>query len=476
MVIEKEIVLIEHEVCGRYELEFCMSSFKLSILKLPTASAAELTQRSLLLNKDYLVIGRSEKCDLVLFDEHRLISREHFSLKKQNTDWILTVLSTVNSVQVGDREVGSNEQHILVEGEHIFLGAYELLFETALDDNKTQFAPIDASKDNDPFGSLPKNNVSPILSDDDPFGFLDKIEPTVSAAPDPLLLSGVVDVFGLDEVKIASSPTISVLDIGGISANVDTDPFAFMNGSSMSDNVLNSEQGAVVDVFGLDSTSPDKLSTPIINDSPSPFEHIHPINEPIPMPVINNEDTTSVSSLINTDSKKLLIDALGLDYERFANIDEKELIQRVGFLLSNSMSLIVDLLRLRSVTKVEVGTVATTLAINNNNPLKYSPNSVVALGYLLGKQQIGFMSYQEAVKSTREDLVSYNKDLLNVTQKLGKHILQELSPVTIETNLDAKGGFSLKIPVQREAKLWTEYKKIHESCDANLDQIIKKVF
>lgn len=444
-------------------------SFQLTILKLP--AAAKLNQRSLVLvDKDYFIIGRGDDADLVLPDEYNLISRKHFSLEKRGTDWLLTVLSTVNAVQIGDREVQCNEKHMLVEGENILLGTYELVFERATDNSKTQFAPVDTTKNIDPFAGFSQNTTS-APNENDPFGFLGQIEP-VSTSPNSLPLSGVLDIFGID-VPNDIDPSTPVIDFGGTPNNPEpkTDPFEFMNNNLVSQS--SAEQAVVVDVFGLDNPQQSK---PITNGNPLSSGHIHPIHESMPMPITEGFDSPILPSLTNTDTKKLLIEALGLDYERFATIDEKELIQRVGFLLSNSLTLIVDLLRLRSATKVEVGTAATTLTVNHNNPLKYSPNSVVALGYLLGKQQIGFMSYQEAVKSTREDLVSYNKDLLNVTQKLGKHILQELSPVIIEKNLDAKGGFSLKIPVQREAKLWTEYKKIHESCGANLDQIIKKVF
>lgn len=448
--------------------------FKLSILKLPSSSSTELSKRSLLLDKELFIVGRSDTCDLVLFDEHRLISREHFSLRKQGGNWLLTVISSVNSVQINDRDVASNESHLLIEGEHIFLGAYELLFERAIDDNRTQFAPMEVAKNKEKFPFEEFDN-KPISESHDPFDFINDIGSNVADIPTIESASvGVVDVFGLDTT--APDPWQDIRE----TKHSESNPFDLMGtniaegyekSTKQSSHELMSED--VVDIFGL---SNNNYTAKEVNQKDSSYDHAHPINESINniLPIIKEQEN-SLPSIVS-DTKKLLIDALGLDYERFVNIDEKELIQRVGFLLSNSLNLIVDLLRLRSVTKLEVGTAATTLTINHNNPLKYSPNSVVALGYLLGKPQIGFMSYQEAIKATKEDLVSYNKDLLNVTQKLGKHILQELSPVTIESSLESKGGFALKIPVQREAKLWTEYKKLHETCDANLDQIIKKVF
>lgn len=434
-------------------------SFRLHILKLPTASLAETNKRSLLLNKDLLVVGRSEKCDLVLFDEHRLISREHFTLQRQNEDWVLHVVSTVNSVQINEREVGSSERHLLQEGEHIFVGAYELRFERVVDDSKTQFAPVEVAK-NKELSPLEEFTISNTVSvEQDPFAdFLQDVKKEFNSTPDTFSpsdmggRSGVVDVFGLDTPSDVLMP--SSFDI-----QEEKTELPIISGT--------------VDIFGLDSHSKQKEEPQ--SAAAVSFEHAHPIHEPMtnlsalgfnPNLVLNEGNTT----------KRLLIEALGLEYERFSTLDEKELIDKIGFLLSSSLGVIVDLLRLRSATKLEVGTVATTLTVNNNNPLKYSPNAVVALGYLLGKPQIGFMSYQDSMKSTRDDLVAYNRDLLNVTQKLGKQILKELSPVTIEADLDSKGGFSAKIPVQREAKLWAEYKKQYESCDVNLDQIIKKVF
>lgn len=448
--------------------------FKLSILKFPAESASELIKRSLVLDRDYFVVGRSDTCDLVLLDNTRMISREHFSLKKQGQNWLLTVVSATNSVQINHREVGASDKHILEEGEHIFLGTYELLFERVLDESKTIF-PMEAPKAQEqfPFPELDNNATSVSTAHIDPFGFISCIEPQANPilVTTDLMPSTVVDVFGLDNPKELSTSNL-----------LEVDPFDFINGvePNISSQGIVEPKSSAIHIFGLDNDKSNSIPKEFTNSIDVSLVHTHPINESISqhaiIPVVNAYDGTLNSQLTDAETKRLLIEALGLDYERFATIDEKELINKVGFLLSKSLGIIIDLLRLRSATKLEVGTIATTLAVNNNNPLKYSPNSVVALGYLLNKPQLGFMPHQESIKEAKEDLLSYNKDLLNVTQKLGKYILKELSPVTIETNLTAKGGFSLKIPVQREAKLWTEYKKLHESCDENLDQIIKKVF
>lgn len=528
-------------------------TLKLCIVKFPSAVAGTISLQPVKVGGTPVIIGREEKCSLVLSDPKRFVSREHCRIVSEGGNLVLWVVSKTNGVQIDNRDVEPGEKHILSLGERIIIGEYELALEEDIDTESTQYIPVVPA----PVGLLvPESHSSQKLSSDDPFGFNSPSDNFLLPNDSPSALGGVFAAntdFNSQQSKSSShafepSNPFAELDepfpdknnnsnIQQPSSNVfvPSDPFAELDkpfpDSKANSNIQQPSSNLFVpsDPFAeLDEPFTDKnnnsrtqesnrhtlvddnpfaelgisgvpVSDPLEkNDDPHGFNdswinfkvkpveigassinHVQPINEPF-SPKAESEPIAKESKSISNNNEeaitKLLIDALGVDADRIVGVDDKELVQRVGLLLNKSVDLILTLLRLRAEVKDEMGDGRTGLSTDANNPLKISPNVVVALNFLLGKPVPGFMNYNKAIKAAADDIIDHDRSLLTVPQYACQDILQQLSPEKIEEEVEKIGGIGIKIQIQKDAKCWAQYKKTHTACHANLDQVIKKAF
>ncbi len=84
-----------------------------------------------------LLVGRSAMCRLVLDDP--LVSRQHAEFRVENGVVVLHDLKSVNGVFVNGQKIGSEEGFALVDGDHISIGNYELIFRSSLAENTSQY-------------------------------------------------------------------------------------------------------------------------------------------------------------------------------------------------------------------------------------------------------------------------------------------------------------------------------------------------
>ncbi|MEN9429260.1 MAG: hypothetical protein RJA86_119 [Pseudomonadota bacterium] len=498
-------------------------TLKLCIVKFPSAVAGKISLQPVTVGNAPVVIGREEKCSLVLSDPKRFVSREHCRIVHDGGNLVLWVISKTNGVQIDNRDVEPGEKHILSLGERIIIGEYELALEEDIDTESTQYIPVVPA----PVGLLvPESHSSQKLSSDDPFGFNSPSDNFLVPNDSPSALGGVFAAntdFNSQQSKSSShafepSNPFAELDepfpdknknsnIQQPSSNlfVPSDPFAELdepftdkndNSHTQASNrhtLVDDNPFAELGISGLPVSNPlERNDDPHgFNDSwinfkvkpveigASSINHVQPINEPFSQKAESESIAKESNSISNNNEEvitKLLIDALGVDADRIVGVDDKELVQRVGLLLNKSVDLIITLLRLRAEVKDEMGDGRTGLSTDANNPLKISPNVVVALNFLLGKPVLGFMNYNKAINLASDDVIDHNRRLLTVPQYACQHVLQQLSPEKIEEEVEKIGGIGIKIQIQKDAKCWAQYKKTHTACHANLDQVIKKAF
>ena len=163
-------------------------TLKLCIVKFPSAVAGTISLQPVTVGNAPVVIGRDEKCSLVLSDPKRFVSREHCRIVSEGGNLILWVVSKTNGVQIDNRDVEPGEKHILSLGERIIIGEYELALEEDIDTESTQYIPVVPA----PVGLLvPESHSSQKLSSDDPFGFNSPSDNFLVPNDSPSALGGV---------------------------------------------------------------------------------------------------------------------------------------------------------------------------------------------------------------------------------------------------------------------------------------------
>lgn len=480
---------------------------QLRIVKFPSAVAANISLQPITVGEEPLVIGRDEKCNLILPDTNRFVSREHCRIAMDGASLTLWVLSKVNGVQVDNRDVEPGEKHILSVGEKIIIGEYELALEQQADNESTQFIPSKPVKPiflepevksvtNDfDFGLEPQISPANPFAQSVPHHTEEQLSvPSQSFVPDNPFMDLAEPVPSLDnslgmqsvlnkDVFVPDNPFFALAEpVSSISSHafVPDNPFADLEQTAdipqvIPEKIEPTTNADTQDVSGFnDSWVNFKVDAPKLSETS--LNHVQPINEAF---VVKNEPITTYSKELKSNDETLmalLIKALGVDADRIIGVDDKEFVQRVGVLLNKSIELIVTLLRLRASVKDEMGDIRTLLNPHANNPLKISPNVVVALNFLLGKTELGFMNYASAINAAAEDIINHERSLLTVPQYACQQILSQLSPSEIESEVEKQGGLGIKIQIQKDAKSWNQYKKTYAECHANLDLVIKKAF
>lgn len=150
--------------------------------------------------------------------------------------------------------------------------------------------------------------------------------------------------------------------------------------------------------------------------------------------------------------------ALGLNMPE--SPEERERILRQGAeLLLTAVDGILMSLRNRADSKNDLRLPVTTMTLAGNNPLKFSPNSKVAVEYLLAPQESGMLPPTQAVVRAFEDLHAHHLGLLAGARAAVKASLEKVSPQQIENKLDASGPVRLN----RASRLWSAYCRTHRA-------------
>jgi type VI secretion system protein ImpI len=139
--------------------------------------------------------------------------------------------------------------------------------------------------------------------------------------------------------------------------------------------------------------------------------------------------------------------------------ERERVLRQSAELLLASVDGILMSLRNRADSKNDLRLPVTTMTLASNNPLKFSPNSNVAIQYLLAQPQTGILPPTQAVVQAFEDLHGHHMGLLAGARAAVKASLEKVSPQQVENKLDASGPVRLK----RASRLWSAYCRMHRA-------------
>jgi len=112
---------------------------------------------------------------------------------------------------------------------------------------------------------------------------------------------------------------------------------------------------------------------------------------------------------------------------------------------------------MRAAAKSELHADLTMIQVRGNNPLKFSPESAVALKMLLQPPMQGFMSGPAALRDAVIDLQSHQVGVMAGMRAALAAVLERFDPVQLETQLSSRSFIDSLIPSHRRAKLWELY-------------------
>jgi type VI secretion system FHA domain protein len=149
-------------------------------------------------------------------------------------------------------------------------------------------------------------------------------------------------------------------------------------------------------------------------------------------------------------------DGVGVDLP-LPNGPSPELFSAVGAMLRIAVNGIHRLIAMRTAAKTELHADLTMIQVRGNNPLKFAPESAVALKMLLQPPMQGFMSGPAALRDAVIDLQSHQIGVMAGMRAALGAVLERFDPVQLESQLSARSFIDAVMPSHRRAKLWELY-------------------
>lgn len=143
---------------------------------------------------------------------------------------------------------------------------------------------------------------------------------------------------------------------------------------------------------------------------------------------------------------------------------DEHTMERLGTLLRLLSQGVIDLLATRTLLKSEMHAAVTVIAVQGNNPLKFSPDACTALAFLLAPEPPrGFMAPELAVEEAMSDLLAHQMGMLSGMRAALEGVLLRFEPRRLEARLAPKSLLGGVLPMNRKAKLWEQFEALYEA-------------
>lgn len=152
-----------------------------------------------------------------------------------------------------------------------------------------------------------------------------------------------------------------------------------------------------------------------------------------------------------------LAQALGLG--DFPEQQLTQLVPEASAIISETVSRLIDLLRARSSIKNELRVQRTMIQATDNNPLKFSASSSEALRIMFSSGNQAYLSPNEAVKDSFDDLSDHQVAVLSGMRAAYDAMLKHFNP----DNLDRRFKNSSSLLSNKKAKNWEDFQEHYAS-------------
>jgi FHA domain-containing protein len=152
------------------------------------------------------------------------------------------------------------------------------------------------------------------------------------------------------------------------------------------------------------------------------------------------------------------------------------LMRLMGRLVHEATRGTVDLLMARAALKREIRAEVTMIVSRENNPLKFSPSTEVALGHLLSPPARGFMEADKAMRDAYDDLRAHQFAFLAGMRAALEGVLKRFDPAQLEGKLTQKSMLASLIPAKRKAGMWDVFTQLYAQISSEASDDFHELF
>lgn len=441
-----------------------------------------------------LTIGRGDDCDWVLDDPSRFLSKSHCFIDYVDGSYVLFDLSTNGTfVNGSDSALGRANSRVLSDGDRITMGDYQFAVRMSGAEAPAAAHSIDVDDPMAyPYGAEPRGNAPAAgrlpsweaeeTRPEDPFAFPSDNEADQRwarpAEPDHLPAEQVAfrppspqfqEIPEDWAAKPEPEPVRGKAPPRPIPADWSTPP------------ARPPEPPAPVAAPAPRPEPPPLPDEPptIQLRIPEPPRAAPPAASPVaaarpePAPAATPQPKPAPAG--GPDLLRLMLEAAGLDPDRFPAERGPEIATMFGEIARASVQGLIEALNARSALKGEFRIERTSIQPRNNNPLKFSATPVEAIGAILNPPLPAFAKGADAIAEGFRDLHAHQIGTVGGMEQALRHLLDTLSPAAIEAGTSG-GGLGGVLPGGRKAKLWDAYVALHRRTAETASNNIREVF
>lgn len=471
-------------------------------------------------------VGRHQRAGWVLLDDKKFLSGEHFSINCDGVNFFVVDTST-NGTFINDsiHPLGKNNSHKLTERDRIRLGEYVIICTV---DNVSS-APQSNYPSDFPDSSPSHDSHDPFFSSGGHFDSSSKqasnkkddkaYDPYSNSSKSSFVDSNMAGVFGeASSVEDFSDPFFSSdesfspnetpfdkeLDKNIMEAdspiNIHTPiPARPSNPSSNSPvrvpaEVFNNIDETEEDVFDfLDTETSDKdkpNKEPTSTEQPKePIAKKEKIKEKAKEKAtgekvtpkkknkkekkpqdneLSQGEASNTSNTSESEALKMFLKGAGITNKHLPAEVPPETFEILGHSLKEVLQGTIELLRARAETKNHLHLDRTIIGRIENNPLKFMPNAEQVIVNLLTTENTDktYTPLDKALEEAFDDIKAHQYAMTVATQSALKGVIkQHFSPKNLADNIAKDHPISSKIPLKRQAKLWSMFESLYDDVE-----------
>ncbi len=182
-----------------------------------------------------------------------------------------------------------------------------------------------------------------------------------------------------------------------------------------------------------------------------------------------SKDTPAAADA-NSNSKalELLLKGAGITQKHLPSEVPNETFEIIGHALKEVLQGTIDLLRARAETKNHLHLDRTIIGRVENNPLKFMPNAEQVIIHLLTNEETNktYTPLGKALEEAFDDIKAHQFAMTVATQGALRGVIkQHFSPKNLADNMAKDHPISSRIPLQRQAKLWSMFESLYEDVE-----------
>jgi type VI secretion system FHA domain protein len=370
-------------------------------------------------------LGRSEQADWYLPDPERVVSGLHAAIGYQSGQFSITDKSTNGLfINRSTEALGQGNTQVLHHGDIVCMGDYEI--QVALIDEQAKV-------------TTPQTNQSTAL-------------PGIKAFPAAEIVSAPLqqDDSGFRISELAST--------------------AYSKGETSPDLNARRHLGAQQN-FAMDEHFLAPTAT-IPDDWEANWQQEGNLKRPLQSaftPSHVSANSSNGTTATQHDYLQAFLKGLDVSEENQTAINSTQIWEQLGRALKQSLYGVIEVMRERSTVKSNFRVNQTTFQQRENNPLKFSASLDDAFHNLFNRPGTSFMPAQQAIAEAFADISRHELAIVAGASGAMVGLLQQLAPEKIEAT-DFGSSFVDKVnPAQRQARLWSQYKALHQTLVSELN-------